>query len=118
MTATQQSTNRPVTGTWVLRSWIAVALIPVFLFAAILMGYLIYGLFGYVPEDVDIPAWVELTVGVATLAVFLAPCVAAVRYGWIANRAHDRRGLVPLAIGGVLGIWMTVVTVITVLTSI
>jgi hypothetical protein len=118
MTTTQQPTNRPVTGTWVLRSWIAVALIPVFLFAAILMGYLIYGVFGYVPEDLDVPAWVELMVGVVTLAVFLVPGAAAVFYGWIANKAHDRRGLVPLAIGGVLGIWMTVVTVITVATSV
>ena len=103
MTTTQQPTNRPATNAWVLRSWIAVALIPVFLFVAILIGYLIYGVFGYVPEDLDVPDWVELIVGVVTLAVFLIPCVGAVFYGWIANKAHDRRGLVPLAIGGIVG---------------
>jgi hypothetical protein len=118
MTTTRQATQRQSSGPWVFRSWISVALIPVFLFVAILVGYFIYGMFGYVPEDTNIPAWVELLVGVVALTLFLVPCVAAIFYGWIANKAHDRRGLVPLVIGGALGIWMTVVTIITVVTSI
>jgi hypothetical protein len=117
MTTEQQATNRQLTGTWVIRSWISVALIPVFFFAAFVTGYLLYGIFGYAPENMDAPAWLELVVGVITLGLFLIPCVGAVFYGWVANKAHDRRGLVPLLIGAVLGIWMTVVSVITVVSA-
>jgi hypothetical protein len=102
---------------WVFRSWISVALIPVFFFAAFMAGYFLYSVFGYVPENMDAPAWLELIVGVIALALFLVPCAGAVFYGWIANTAHDRRGLVPMVIGAVLGIWMTVVSTITVVTA-
>jgi hypothetical protein len=117
MTTTGQITKQQPRGPWVLRSWISVALIPVFFFAAVLMGYLVYALFGYVPEDMDAPAWVELIVGVVALTLFLIPCVGAVFYGWTATRAHDRRGLIPLVIGGVLGVWMTVVSIVTVVSA-
>ena len=117
MTISRQTDSRQVPRTWVSRSWISVALIPVFFFAAFMAGYFLYSVFGYVPENMDAPAWLELIVGVIALALFLVPCAGAVFYGWIANRAHDRRGLAPLVIGAVLGIWMTVVSVITVVTA-
>jgi len=117
VTTSQQTSDRQASRTWVFRSWVAVALIPVFFFAAFLVGYFLYGLFGYVPENMEAPAWLELTVGVVALTLFLVPCAGAVFYGWVANKAHDRRGLVPLAIGAVLGIWMTVVSVITVVSA-
>jgi uncharacterized membrane protein (DUF485 family) len=117
MTTREQTNTRQVTGAWVLRSWIAVALIPVFFLASFMVGYFLYSLFGYTPENMDAPAWVELTVGVVALALFLAPCLAAVFYGWTANKAHDRRGLVPLVIGGILGVWMTVITIISVVAA-
>jgi hypothetical protein len=117
MTTSQQTIGRQVSGAWVVRSWISVALIPVFFFTAFMVGYFLYSVFGYLPENMDAPAWLELIVGVVALALFLVPCAGAVFYGWIANKAHDRRGLVPLVIGTVLGIWMTVVSVITVVSS-
>ena len=117
MTISRQTDSRQVPRTWVFRSWISVALIPVFFFAALMAGYFLYSVFGYAPENMDAPAWLELIVGVIALALFLVPCAGAVFYGWIANRAHDRRGLAPLVIGAVLGIWMTVVSVITVVTA-
>ncbi len=118
MTATQQTTDRQLSGQWVFRSWISIAFIPVFFVAAFIAGYLIYSAFGYLPENMDAPAWVELLVGVVALSLFLVPCAGAVGYGWIANKAHDRRGLVPLVIGALLGTWMTVVSVITVVSAI
>ena len=117
MTTTLQTQNRQTSGPWVLRSWISVALIPIFFLVAVMAGYLIYGLFGYSAEQMDAPAWVELIVGVVALALFIIPCVGAVFYGWLANKAHDRRGLIPLVIGGIVGTWMTVVSVITVISA-
>jgi MFS family permease len=80
-------------------------------------GDLLYGVFGYSAEQTDAPAWVELIVGAVALVLFLVPCAGAVFYGWLANRAHDRRGLIPLVIGGIVGTWMTVVSVITVVSA-
>ena len=114
MTTTREVSDRTISTPWVKRSWISVVLIPVFFLFAVMAGYLIYGLFGYSAEQMDAPAWVELIVGVIALGLFIIPCVGAAFYGWLANRAHDRRGLIPLAIGGILGIWMTVVSVVTV----
>jgi len=117
MTTTQQTQNHQTSGPWVVRSWISVALIPAFFLVAVMAGYLIYGLFGYTAEQADAPAWVELIVGIVALALFIIPCVGAVFYGWLANKAHDRRGLVPLVIGGIIGLWMTVLSVVTVISA-
>ena len=57
----------------ITRAWIGVALIPVFLILSIFVGYMGYALFGYKPEDNDQPLWVDIVVGIPTLAVFLAP---------------------------------------------
>ena len=66
--------------------------------------YFLYSVFGYVPENMDAPAWLELIVGVIALALILVPCAGADFYGWITNTAHDRRGLVPMVSGPWRGI--------------
>lgn len=112
MATTHETQNRQGSGYWVMRSWISVALIPVFFFAAFVLAYGIYSLFGYTPDNMDAPFWVELIVAVVAVTLFLAPCVAAVVYGLRAARAHDRRGLVPVVIGGFVGAWMTIINVV------
>ena len=58
-----------------VRAWVSVALIPVFLFASVIVTLLLYGWFGYKPENADAPLWVDLVIGVVAIAVFLVPCV-------------------------------------------
>ncbi len=47
-------------GQWVGRGWAAVALIPVFFFLAVALGYVVYDVFGYQPENDDAPFCVDL----------------------------------------------------------
>lgn len=99
----------------VARAWISVALIPVFLLVSVVLTLFLYELFGYKPENADAPLWVDLVIAVAALAVLLVPCVTAVRYGRQANRVGDRRGLLPLGIGAIAGLSLTVLTVVSTL---
>jgi hypothetical protein len=99
----------------VARAWISVALIPVFLLVSVLLTLLLYEWFGYKPENADAPLWVDLVTAVAATAVFLVPCVAAVLYGRQANGAGDRRGLLPMGVGGLAGLSLTVLTVVSTL---
>lgn len=96
------------------RAWVSVALIPVFLILSLVVGYAGYALLGYQPESNDQPLWVDIVVGVPTLAVFLAPCLAAAVYGRRAAKAGDGRGLWPAAIGSLVGVAMTALTVVTI----
>jgi hypothetical protein len=104
-------------GAWLRRAWIAIALVPVFFMLAFGVGQGLYSLLGYLPESAGIPLWVDLVATVPTVAVFLVPCVAAVLYGKRVNHVGDRRGLVPLGIGGLIGIWMVVMNVVTIVSS-
>lgn len=97
------------------RAWTSVALIPVFLLVSVVLTLLLYELFGYQPENADAPLWVDLVTAVAAIAVFLVPCVAAALYGRRANGAGDRRGLIPLAVGALAGLSLTVLTVVSTL---
>lgn len=106
----------PPAGTGSLtRAWVAVALIPVFFGIAFVLGYVLYDLLGYQPEDNDAPLWVDLAVAVAVLAVTLVPCAGAVRHGRRATHVGDRRGWIPLAIGALAGLVLTVLTAVTTL---
>lgn len=98
-----------------VRAWVSVALIPVFLFASVIVTLLLYGGFGYKPENADAPLWVDLVIGVVAIAVFLVPCVAAAVYGRRANRDGRRWGLIPLGIGVVAGLAVTILTVVSTL---
>lgn len=95
------------------RAWLAVALIPAFFLLAFALGYVLYDLLGYKPEDNDAPLWVDLMAAIPVLAVSLVPCAGAVAYGRRAERAGDRRGRVPLAIGVLTGLALVVLTSVT-----
>ena len=101
----------PSSAEWVGRAWIAVALIPVFFFVAFALGYVLYDLLGYKPENDDAPFWADLVATLPVIAVFLAPCVAAVIYGRRANSVGDRRGLGPVIIGALVGLAGTILSI-------
>ena len=103
--------SRP--GPWVSRSWAAVVLIPVFFVLAFALGYVLYDLFGYKPENDDAPLWVELTTTFVVLTVSLMPCVAAVMFGRHAATTGDRRGLAPMGIGMIAGVGLIVLSITT-----
>jgi hypothetical protein len=92
-----------------------VALIPAFLLVSVVLTLFLYELFGYKPENADAPFWVDLVTTVAALAVLLVPCVTAVLYGRQANRAGNRKGLLPLGIGALAGLSLTALTVVSAL---
>lgn len=108
------TTKPPPRETWLGRAWLAVVLIPVFAIAAFALGYGLYDLFGYKPENGNVPVWVDLIVSVATIVVILVPCIAAVIYGRRVSSVGDRRGLIPLTIGVLAGVGATALTVATV----
>lgn len=98
-----------------VRAWTSVAVLPVFLLAAVLLTLFLYEAFGYKPENDDAPWWVDGVTSVAAIAVFLVPCVTAVRYGRQASRDGERKGLIPTAIGVLAGLAFTVLTVVSTL---
>jgi hypothetical protein len=91
------------------RAWKAVLLIPVAFVVSLVVGQVLYSLLGYKPENDDAPLWADLVAGVPTLLVFLAPCAAAVSFG------RQEKRLVPLAVGALAGLGMTVLTVVTII---
>lgn len=93
--------------TWLGRAWLAVLGIPVLGFAAFALGYPLYDLFGYQPENADAPLWVDLVVTVPVLAIALAPCVAAV----VCGRRAGRAGLLPAVVGALAGLGLTALSV-------
>ena len=96
-------------GPWLGRAWTAVVLVPVFAVASFALGYVLYDLLGYKPENNDAPLWVDVLVALVLLVVLLVPCVAAVVYG----RRAGRPGLVPTVLGAIAGIGLTALTVVT-----
>lgn len=94
--------------TWLGRAWTAVVLIPVFAFASFALGYALYDLLGYKPENNDAPLWVDVVATLVLMVVFLAPCVGAAVFGRRAGRA----GLVPTVLGALAGLALTVLTVV------
>jgi hypothetical protein len=102
-------------GKAVARAWASVVLIPVFLLVSVVVTLLLYEWFGYKPENADAPLWVELVTAAVAIVIFLVPCVTAVLYGRQASRVGDRRGLIPLAIAGLAGLSLTVLTVVSTL---
>ncbi len=107
--------DRSRSGESLAHAWVSVALIPVFLVGSVILTLLLYDLFGYKPENSDAPLWVDLVTAVVAIVVFLVPCVTAVLFGRAAKRDGDRRGLIPLGIGVLAGLAVTVLTVISTL---
>lgn len=99
-------------GSWVGWGWVAVAMIPVFFLLAFALGYVLYDLLGYQPENDDAPFWVDLICTLTILAVSLVPCVAAVHFGRRAAGSGDRRGMVPLGVGVLAGLGLTIFSIV------
>jgi hypothetical protein len=93
-----------------LWAWVSVLLIPVLVLVAMAVGYVLYDLFGYKPENADAPLWVDVAVSVPVLMISLAPCVMAMRFGRLARAAGDRSGLVPFLLGSLAGLALVVTT--------
>ena len=115
--STRQSDDRPGTapaeaGSWLARAWLGVALIPVSFFVAFAVGEGAYAVLGYQPENADAPLWVVVVTSVLVLLVVIAPCATAVHYGRRAMTVDRRRGVVPLAIGWLVGAGAVVLTVV------
>jgi MFS family permease len=91
------------------RAWTAVVLIPVFAVASFVLGYVLYDLLGYKPENNDAPLWVDVVVALVLLVVLLVPCVGAVVFG----RRAGRPGRVPAVLGALAGLGLTTLTVVT-----
>jgi hypothetical protein len=82
-----------------------VALIPVFALLAFFAAAGAYTLMGYHVAVTDAPLWIDRLIGLAAFLTVSVPCVLAVRYGNQARRGADRRGIVPLSIGLIVGVW-------------
>ncbi len=110
--------HRPPAGTprdagrWLVRAWAAVFLVPVFFFIGFALGEGMYALMGYEPANADAPLWVDLVVLLPVVVVVLIPCVAAVFFGRRTTEGGDRRGMIPLVIGGVAGVGLLVLTIV------
>ena len=107
-TAPPRRSARIGSWTWadpVVRAWVFVALIPVFALLAFFAAAGVYTLMGYHVAVADAPLWIDRLVGLAAFLTVAVPCVLAVRYGNQARRGADRRGITPLSIGLVVGVW-------------
>lgn len=107
VTATRRSA-RIGSWTWadpVVRAWVFVALIPVFALVAFFAAAGAYTLMGYQVGVDDAPVWVDRVTGAAAFVTLGIPCALAVRYGNQARRGADRRGITPLSVGLVVGVW-------------
>jgi hypothetical protein len=113
----QRPSQTTPAGIWLGRAWIAVALIPVVFILSFAVAQVLYSLMGYVPEEAGIPLWVDLVATIPAIAAFLVPCAAAVLYGRRAKGVGDRRGLIPLGIGALAGLWLLILSVVTIISS-
>ncbi|MGN6577916.1 MAG: hypothetical protein ACTHKG_19760 [Nocardioides sp.] len=83
----------------VTRAWISVALLPVGVLLAFVVGEGLATLLGHDTGSGEIaPLWVVLAAGVPAILVALVPAGFAVGYGLRARRAGDQRGVVPVIV--------------------
>jgi uncharacterized membrane protein len=91
------------------RAWVAVALLPVALVLAMVVGEGLISLLGYQSgSQQPVPVGPALVAGVPALLILIAPGVAAVHYGRRAYRAGRREAAVPAWIGGVTAVVVVV----------
>lgn len=115
MSSSQQEQPVAPTGQhspWLTRAWIAVGLVPVFFFIAFAVGEGLYSMLGYESGTGDAPTGTIVLVSAIVLAVVVAPCVMAIRYGRRALNAGDLGGRVPLIIGWVAAAGLVILTVV------
>jgi uncharacterized membrane protein len=88
-------------------AWVAVALLPVALVLAMVVGEGLISALGYQSGGEEpVPVGPALLAGVPALLILIAPGVAAVHYGRRAYRAGRRDANVPAWIGGVAAVVM------------
>jgi hypothetical protein len=68
-------------------------------------------LLGY-PVGGAAPAWVTVVTGLAATVTVLVSCLAAVFFGRRANKAGDRRGLLPAVLGTGAGLGWLILTIV------
>ena len=99
-----------------LFAWVSVVLIPAFLLLAVIVSLMLYEWFGYKPENADAPLWVDGVIAAITLAICLVPCWGSVLFGRRAVRAGNRWvGMLPLILGGLAAVSLTVLTIVSTL---
>ncbi|HEY6708155.1 MAG TPA: hypothetical protein VJB61_11260 [Actinomycetota bacterium] len=87
------------------RAWVAVALLPVALVLAMVVGEGLISALGYQSGSQEpVPVGPVLLAGVPALLILVAPGVAAVHYGRRAHRAGRREAIVAAWIGGVAAV--------------
>jgi uncharacterized membrane protein len=87
------------------RAWVAVALLPVALVLAMVVGEGFISALGYQSGGQEpVPVRPALLAGVPALLILIAPGVAAVHYGRRAYRAGRREAAAPAWIGGVTAV--------------
>jgi hypothetical protein len=83
----------------VVRAWISVALLPIGVLLAFVVGEGLATLFGHDTGSGELaPLWVVLLAGVPAILVALVPAGFAIGFGLRARRAGDRGGLVPVIV--------------------
>jgi uncharacterized membrane protein len=86
-------------------AWVAVALLPVALVLAMVVGEGLISALGYQSGSQEpVPVGPVLLASVPALVILIAPGVAAVHYGRRAYRAGRRKAAVPAWIGGVTAV--------------
>jgi hypothetical protein len=87
------------------RAWVAVALLPVALVLAMVVGEGLISVLGYQSGSQEpVPVGPALLAGVPALLILIAPGLAAVHYGRRGRRAGRREAIVPAWIGGVTAV--------------
>jgi len=99
---------------WVVRAWVALGLVPVFLVLALVLGHVAYDLMGYLPENDDAPLWVDVVCTIPSVAVLLIPCAAAVVYGRRARASGDPRGVIAVVVGALVALGFTLLSFVSV----
>jgi hypothetical protein len=100
-------------GDHLVRAWISVALLPLSVVLAVLVGEGLVALLGYPPGSGDVvPRPLGIAVGLPMVGLAILPGVLAWLFGTRASREGDRRGLVPAVIGAVLSLAFVAVNVL------
>ena len=96
-----------------VKAWVSVVCIPVFVLLSIAAGYGVYGVLGYV-DGTGSPIWADIVVLSIGLFIVAIPCAAAVVFGRRALAAGDREGKVPMVLAILAGAAFAILTIVSV----
>jgi hypothetical protein len=95
--------------------WVLLALLPVTLIGAMVLGDWLLSVQGHSAGEAAIPAMVALRAGLPAVTLLVSPLVAAAWCGRAAARAGDPRGRSLFVVGGILALAMVALNLIQVL---